>query len=87
MRVSVINIGDQIHSFHAHNVNHISEQAMPGRIWPANVLPLVPAAADTLRFTFTKPGLWLFHCHVVAHADAGMIGLFVIEEGQPPGVQ
>src|SRR3972149_9476222 len=25
MRVHVINIGDQIHSFHAHNVNHISE--------------------------------------------------------------
>jgi len=87
LHVSVINIGDQVHSFHAHNVNHISEQAMPGQIWPANLLPLVPAAADTLRFTFTKPGLWLFHCHVVAHADAGMIGLFVIEEGQPPGVQ
>ena len=84
MRVSVINIGDQIHSFHAHNVNHISEQALPGRIWPANVLPLVPGAADTLRLTFTKPGLWLFHCHVVNHADAGMIGLFVIEEAQPP---
>jgi FtsP/CotA-like multicopper oxidase with cupredoxin domain len=87
MRVSVINIGDQIHSFHAHSVNHISEQAMPGRMWPNNVLPLVPGAADTLRFTWTKPGLWLFHCHVVAHADAGMIGVFVIEEGQPPGVQ
>jgi len=84
MRVSVINIGDQIHSFHAHSVNHISEQAMPGRMWPANVLPLVPGAADTLRFTFTKPGLWLFHCHVVNHADAGMIGVFIIEEEQPP---
>jgi FtsP/CotA-like multicopper oxidase with cupredoxin domain len=53
-------------------------------MWPANVLPLLPGAADTLRFTFTKPGLWLFHCHVVVHADAGMIGLFVIEEAQPP---
>jgi len=84
MRVSVINIGDAIHSFHAHSVNHISEQAMPGRIWPANLLPLVPGAADMMRFTFTKPGLWLFHCHVVSHADAGMIGVFIIEEEQPP---
>jgi len=83
MRVSVINIGDQIHSFHAHSVNHISEQAMPGRIWPANLLPLVPGAADMMRFTFTKPGLWLFHCHVVSHADAGMIGVFVIEDAEP----
>ena len=84
LRVHVINIGDQVHSFHAHNVNHISEGALQGRMWPANVLPLLPGAADTLRFTFTKPGLWLFHCHVVVHADAGMIGLFVVEEGQPP---
>src|SRR3990172_8691797 len=74
--------GDQIHSFHAHSVNHISEQAMPGRIWPANLLPLVPGAADMMRFTFTKPGLWLFHCHVVSHADAGMIGVFVIEDAE-----
>lgn len=84
MRVHVINIGDQIHSFHAHNVNHISEGALQGRMWPANVLPLIPGAADTLRLTFTKPGLWLFHCHVVNHADAGMIGVFIIEEEQPP---
>ncbi len=79
MRVHLINIGDQIHSFHAHNVNHVSENALQGRIWPANVVPLIPGAADTLRLTFTKPGIWLFHCHVVNHADAGMIGVFIIE--------
>src|SRR3990172_2060569 len=73
MRVHVINIGDQVHSFHAHNVSHISEGVLQGRPWPANLLPLIPGAADTLRFTFTKPGLWLFHCHVVNHADNGEI--------------
>ena len=31
-----------------------------------------------------EPGLWLFRCHVVNHADAGMIGLFVIEDAQQP---
>jgi FtsP/CotA-like multicopper oxidase with cupredoxin domain len=88
LRVHVINIGDAIHSFHAHHVSHVSLGVLQGRPWPANVVPLMPGAADTLRFTFTKPGLWLFHCHVVAHADAGMIGLFVVEEAeseaQPP---
>ena len=84
MRVHVINIGDQMHSFHAHNVKHISLGTLQGDQWAGNVLPLVPGAADTLRFTFTKPGLWLFHCHVVNHADAGMIGVFIIEEEQPP---
>ena len=80
LRVHVINIGDQVHTFHAHNVRHISEEALGGRQWPANVVPLLPGAADTITLTFGKPGLWLFHCHVVNHADAGMIGLFIITE-------
>ncbi|MEX0799672.1 MAG: multicopper oxidase domain-containing protein [Dehalococcoidia bacterium] len=83
MNVHVINIGDQIHSFHAHNVKHISKGTLQGDQWAGNVLPLVPGQADTLDFTFTKPGPWLFHCHVVAHADAGMIGLFNVEDATP----
>jgi FtsP/CotA-like multicopper oxidase with cupredoxin domain len=81
--VHVINIGDQYHSFHAHNVKHISIGTLQGDQWAGNVLPLVPGQADTLDFTFTKPGLWLFHCHVVSHADAGMIGLFNLEDAEP----
>ena len=83
MRVHVVNIGDQIHSFHAHSVSHISIGTLEGGRWAANLLPLLPGAADTLQFTFTNPGLWLFHCHVVNHADAGMIGIFNIEEPTP----
>ena len=89
MHVHVVNIGDVIHSFHAHNVDHISLGTLRGDTWAGNLLPMVPGQADTLQFTFTKPGPWLFHCHVVAHADAGMIGLFNIVEDtgtatQPP---
>lgn len=83
MRFHVVNIGDVIHSFHAHNVKHLSTGTLNGAQWEGNVVPLVPGQADTLSLTFTKPGLWLFHCHVVAHADAGMIGLFNIVEEQP----
>jgi FtsP/CotA-like multicopper oxidase with cupredoxin domain len=83
VRLHVINIGDQIHSWHGHAVSHISEATLGGRQWPANVLPLIPGQADTLRLTFGTPGLWLFHCHVVNHADAGMIGLFQVEEAPP----
>jgi FtsP/CotA-like multicopper oxidase with cupredoxin domain len=84
MRVHVVNIGDVIHSFHAHNVKHISLGTLRGEQWAGNLVPMVPGQADTLSLTFTKPGLWLFHCHVVAHADAGMIGLFNIVEPEPP---
>jgi len=83
MHVHVVNIGDVIHSFHAHNVDHISLGTLRGDVWAGNLLPLVPGQADTLQFTFQKPGAWLFHCHVVAHADAGMIGLFNIVEEEP----
>ena len=83
LRVHVINIGDAIHSFHAHSVQHISTGTLDGASWSAQVLPLIPGQSDTLQFTFTNPGMWLFHCHVVAHADAGMIGIFNITEPEP----
>src|SRR6266545_2480162 len=83
MHVHVINIGDVVHSFHAHSVTHISTGTLDGASWSAQVLPLVPGQSDSLQFTFTHPGLWLFHCHVVAHADAGMIGIFNITEATP----
>ena len=77
VRLHIINIGDQAHTHHQHGSSHRST-ALGGREWPANVLPLLPGTADTLEVTFLKPGLWLFHCHVVGHADLGMIGLFIV---------
>jgi len=84
LRVHLLNIGDQVHTFHAHNVAHISEEALNGEQWPANVVPLLPGVADTITLEFSKPGLWLFHCHVVVHADAGMIGLFIVTDPDAP---
>ncbi|HLE97780.1 MAG TPA: multicopper oxidase domain-containing protein [Candidatus Thermoplasmatota archaeon] len=83
VRLSVVNIGDTIHSFHVHGMNTVSVDLMPGRIHPANVVQLVPGGADRVVLTPTEPGVWLFHCHVVAHADAGMIGVFVVEAAGP----
>jgi len=76
MILHVINIGDQVHTFHAHGIKLVSREQLDGNPWPANVIPLTPGEVDSVSITFTQPALWLFHCHVVAHADAGMIGLF-----------
>ena len=86
----LVNIGDLVHTFHAHGIELYSKEALRGEAWPSNVVPLSPGTADTVTFTYTNPGLWLFHCHVVAHADAGMIGLFNVTDSaettqQPPG--
>ncbi len=79
IRLHVINIGDLEHSLYIHSATVISEGVLGGRPWPGRVVPLVQGAADTLLVQFDNPGLWLFHCHVETHADAGMLGLFEVE--------
>ncbi len=78
VNVHLINIGDAMHSHHGHGMSHRAA-SLGGRSWPANVVPLVPGQAETLEVTIIEPGLWLFHCHVVNHADMGMIGVFLVE--------
>lgn len=79
MKLHVVNLGNLDHSLHIHEIPLVSLGVLNGRPWPAEVLPLVPGASDTLRISFRYPGIWLFHCHVVSHADAGMIGVFIVE--------
>lgn len=79
MKLDVVNIGNLDHSLHIHEIPMISLGVLNGRPWPAQILPLVSGAADTIQITFKNPGIWLFHCHVVSHADAGMIGVFIVE--------
>lgn len=79
IRLNVVNIGDAVHSFHLHaftayTVDHDANQPLP-----AQVLGLVPGEADRLVVVPTQPGLWLYHCHVVSHADGGMIGVMIVE--------
>ncbi len=78
VRFSIVTIGDQYHSFHMHGMNLISEWYFPGRPWPANVIQLLPGAAESVLVSPQEAGVWLFHCHVVSHADAGMIGVFQV---------
>lgn len=81
LRLAIVNIGDQPHTFHLHGFNHQSVDQYPGRNHPANVVQLLPGGADRILLMPTQPGVWLFHCHVVSHADMGMIGVFVVEGG------
>ena len=80
MKLHVVNLGNLYHSLHVHEIPLISLGVLNGRPWPAEVLPLVSGAEDTLLVKFRYPGIWLFHCHVVNHADAGMVGVFIVEK-------
>lgn len=77
IRINVVNIGDLVHSFHLHGFT--AYQADTGRPVTAQVVQLVPGGADRIIVTPNYAGVWLFHCHVVSHADAGMIGVLLVD--------
>lgn len=79
VRLHVINIGDLYHSHHHHGFEHRSIRTLRGDSWAASLLPLMPGQADSLEFTAVESGIWLMHCHVVSHADAGMIAVLIVE--------
>jgi FtsP/CotA-like multicopper oxidase with cupredoxin domain len=66
------------HTFHLHDSEMISEFADPGVPVPDAVVPLDPGVTEAILVTLDTPGVFLFHCHVVPHADAGMIGVLVV---------
>ena len=76
----VTNLGEQIHSFHLHGNKMISSTNDRGSVITSQTFPLVQGTLESFIIKPDKPAIWLFHCHVVGHADAGMIGLFIVEE-------
>jgi FtsP/CotA-like multicopper oxidase with cupredoxin domain len=76
----VINLGDVIHSFHLHGLEMTSSAVQRGTNIQGTTVPLVQGTLETFIVKPDKPAVWLYHCHVVSHADAGMIGLFIVEE-------
>ncbi len=76
VRFYVINIGHDIHTWHLHNLKQFHIKEIDGKRVPelieAQVLSLAPGVAAIIEGEAKEPGLWLFHCHVVPHADMGM---------------
>lgn len=46
-----------------------------------DMVELLPMSMKTLDMTTDNPGIWLFHCHVNDHLDAGMIARFNVKSG------
>jgi FtsP/CotA-like multicopper oxidase with cupredoxin domain len=75
----VVNDSEMSHPFHLHG---FSFQVVPGDDGRGGLAGWydtvdVPGKA-TLRLRFQpddRPGLWMYHCHILEHAERGMIGL------------
>jgi iron transport multicopper oxidase len=53
---------------------NISFPAIPMR---RDTFMIRPGGNIVLRFTADNPGVWLFHCHIEWHVDAGLIATMV----------
>jgi FtsP/CotA-like multicopper oxidase with cupredoxin domain len=69
----VMAMGSEHHTFHVH-----------GHRWLENGVPrdtktVGPAESFRIRWRERDPGTWLYHCHVEAHMEAGMIGIYQVK--------
>ena len=72
----LVGIGDQYHSWHMHGGSPVFVKGEPVE---GDVVPLGPGTAAIAKVRVTNPGIWLIHCHVVFHADLGMVTLVLAE--------
>lgn len=45
-----------------------------------DMVELLPGSMKTVDMTPDNPGIWLYHCHVNDHINAGMMALFTVTE-------
>lgn len=74
VRVGVVNLGADIHTFHPHG-NFFTEEN--GRV--NDNLELQPGGYRTVDLNADAPGTWLYHCHVPGHPEGGMWGKYVVK--------
>jgi FtsP/CotA-like multicopper oxidase with cupredoxin domain len=76
---TVHNTIDWAHPFHLHGyffqVLDINGSAPPRLEWKDTVDVPVDATVRLAIHFDERPGMWMFHCHVLDHADAGMMGM------------
>nr|WP_199064499.1 multicopper oxidase family protein [Chromobacterium sp. ASV5] len=76
------NQADMDHPFHIHGTQFQVVSRLDGGAWRAepylawrDVVNVPPGGKVKLRFRQDLPGLRMFHCHILEHEDAGMMGM------------
>jgi len=85
----VMNESDWDHPFHLHGFffQVLDEQNQPVRPLALKDTVNVPMNS-TVRLLVhfdERPGEWMFHCHILDHADGGLMGTVLIGAGGSPG--
>lgn len=80
----VENTSEMHHPFHIHGnrfqVVDVGGEAVPeGQGWK-DTFDIPPRTTVTVVSALDNPGEWMYHCHILEHADSGMAGLMTVEE-------
>jgi FtsP/CotA-like multicopper oxidase with cupredoxin domain len=72
------------HPFHLHG--YFFQVLDPGRVSEWKDTVNVPTNSElTLAVKFDeRPGIWMFHCHILDHAEVGMMGHLVVRDPSSP---
>ena len=76
-------MGNIRHTFHVHGVQFqvLDRNGQPpnaGEQGWKDTIALAPGERIRLIISFTQPGIFMYHCHVLEHEDAGMMGQFEV---------
>lgn len=68
--------------FHGHSFRVISRNGQPTRYreWQDTVM-MAPEERVEIAFVADNPGDWMFHCHILEHQAAGMMGVIRVAPG------
>jgi len=80
----IVNNTDFSHPFHLHGYffQVLDENRVPE--WKDTVnVPTKSELTIAVRFD-ERPGTWMFHCHILDHAEAGMMGHLVVRDPSAP---
>ncbi len=80
----IVNNTDFSHPFHLHGYffQVLDESRVPE--WKDTVnVPTKSEITIAVRFD-ERPGAWMFHCHILDHAEAGMMGHLVVRDPHAP---
>jgi FtsP/CotA-like multicopper oxidase with cupredoxin domain len=85
----VKNDSDWDHPFHLHGFffQVIDDKGQPVRPLALKDTVNIPMKT-TMRLLVTfdeRPGQWMFHCHILDHADGGLMGTVMVGPGTPQG--
>jgi len=73
------------HPFHVHGfffqpLDSVTGAALPAPQWLDTYnVPQMQTVQFAIKYD-DRPGMWMFHCHILDHADAGMMGMLQLSE-------